>query len=111
MLSKSVILLIGLCFCFATGVEDKARYDNYRVYNVHLKTDDQVKVFQQIEGRSDSYIFIGHARETNQNLSILVAAHKIAELTDLMKDNQVAYKILVSILVEVVVMYENRLFD
>lgn len=94
MLSNSVTLLIGLCFCFTAGVEDKARYDNYRVYNVHLKTDEQVKVFQQIEGRSDSYIFIGHAREANQNLSILVAAHKVAELTDLMKDNQVAFKIL-----------------
>lgn len=95
MSSTAVFLLVGL-FCFANGLEDKARYDNYRVYNVHLKTEDQVKVFQQIEARSDSYIFIGHAREPDQHLSILTAAHKIAELTDLMKDNQIEYKVLVS---------------
>lgn len=92
---KSVILLVGL-FCLANGIEDKARYDHYRVYSVHLKTEDQVKVFQEIEARSDSYNFMGHPREPNQNLSFLAAAHKIAELTDLMNDNQIAYNILVS---------------
>lgn len=94
MLSKAVIFLIGF-ICFAYGVEDKARYDNYRVYRVHLQTDDQVKLFQEIEARSDSYIFMGHAREANQNLTILVASHKISQLTDLMSDNKVDYNILV----------------
>lgn len=78
------------------GIEDKARYDNYRLYHVHLKTDEQVKVFQQIEAQSDSYIFIGHAREANQNLTILVAAHKVADLTDILAANNVGFKILVS---------------
>lgn len=96
MLSKTAILLVGF-FCFSYGIENKARYDNYRVYRVHLKTEDQVKVFQEIEARSDSHIFMGHARTPNQNLSILTAAHKISELTDLMKANQIEHTILVSL--------------
>lgn len=83
--------------CLAHGiVEDKARYDNYRVYNVHFKTDEQVKLFQEIERRSDSYIFIGHAREKNQNLTILAAAHKIPDFTFILTSNNVAYTVLVS---------------
>lgn len=92
---KTVIILIGL-ICSTNGVDDKARYDNHRIYRVHLKTDDQVKVFQEIEQRSDSYQFMGHAREANQNLSFLVAAHKIADLTDILTDYKIGYEILVS---------------
>lgn len=85
--------------CMAHGiVEDKARYDNYRIYNVHFKTDEQVKLFQQIESLSDSYIFIGHAREKNQNLTILAAAHKIPDFTYILKSNNVAYTVSVSCL-------------
>lgn len=96
MLLKTLIICFAWIFVVVHGIEDKACYDNYRLYRVHLKTDDQVKVFQQIEARSDSYIFIGHAREANQNLTILVAAHKVADLTDILAANNVGYKILVS---------------
>lgn len=96
MLPKLAIFCVIVFIYGVNGHENKARYDNYRLYRVHLKTEDQVKVFQQLEARSDSYIFIGHAREPNQNLTILVAAHKIAELTDIMDDKKVGYDILVS---------------
>lgn len=95
MSSKTVIFILAL-ICFACGQENKARYDNYRLYRVQLKTDDQVKAFQEIESRSDSYIFIGHAREPNQNLTIMVAAHKVAEITDILNDYKVGHEILVS---------------
>lgn len=95
MLSKTLFILIGFV-CLVNGVEDKARYDNYRVYRVHMKTIDHVKVFQEIEAHTDSYIFMGHPREPNQNLTILVAAHKIADLTDIMNDNKIDFVVLVS---------------
>ncbi|XP_031627789.1 zinc carboxypeptidase isoform X2 [Contarinia nasturtii] len=96
MWSTISIFVIAL-ICLANGQEnkeDKARYDNYRMYSVHLKTEEHVKVFQEIEARSDSYIFMGHARQANQNLSILAAAHKIADLTDIMHQFNISYKVL-----------------
>lgn len=96
MSSKTIAVFVCTLICFACGQGNKARYDNYRLYRVHFKTDDQVKAFQEIEARSDSYIFIGHAREINQNLTILVAAHKVAELTDILNDYKVEHEILVS---------------
>lgn len=92
---KIAIILIAF-ICSANAIEDKARYDNHRIYRVHLKTDDQVKVLQEVEKRSDSYQFMGHAREPNQNLTILAAAHKIADFTDILNDNKINYTILVS---------------
>lgn len=76
---------------------DKARYDNYRLYRFHLKTEEQVKLFQQIEEESDSYTFYGHAREPGQKLTVMVAAQKIAEIHDVMKRFDVEGTILVSI--------------
>lgn len=95
MLLKTILISFAW-ICLAHGVEDKARYDNYRVYRVHLKTVEQVKIFQQIEAHTDSYMFMGHAREANQNLTILAAAHKVADLTDILTSNNIGYKILVS---------------
>lgn len=96
MLLKAPILCVIAFICSTNGQEHKARYDNYRLYRVQLKTEDQVKVFKELEHRSDSYIFIGHAREINQNLTILAAAHKIAELTDILTDYKAGFEILVS---------------
>lgn len=59
----------------------KARYDNYRLVRVTLKTDDHVKLFQELEAESDSYTFYGHARKVGQDLTIMVAAHKYEEFS------------------------------
>lgn len=89
-------LVISLGALAINGLEDnKARYDNYRIYSVKIATDEHVKMFQEIEERSDSYTFIGHARHVNQELSIMVASHKIAEITDLLKTKNVEHTILV----------------
>lgn len=73
----------------------QARYDNYRMYYVTLETDEHVKVFQNLEERSDSYTFYGHARLPGQNLTIMVAAHKIAEIEDILETYRIEYQILV----------------
>jgi hypothetical protein len=57
-------------------VVNKARYDNYRLVRLTLKTQEHVDLFQELEGESDSYTFYGHALNPDQNLTILVAAHK-----------------------------------
>ncbi|XP_054739831.1 zinc carboxypeptidase isoform X1 [Anastrepha obliqua] len=74
--------------------EDLARYDHYRVYNVELDTDQHVDIFQKMEQQSDSLTFMGHAREIGQKLTILVAAHKVADFADLLKTYGVKHRIL-----------------
>ncbi|XP_063704888.1 zinc carboxypeptidase-like [Culicoides brevitarsis] len=73
----------------------KARYDHYRLYRVHLATDEQLKTFQELEARSDSYVFYGHARVVGQKVTLMVAAHKIAEFAvDILDKYGVQYELL-----------------
>lgn len=74
-----------------------ARYDNYRLYRLHLETDEQVKIFVELEEVSDSVIFYGHARQIGQKLTIMVAAHKVADITELLQRFNVEHQILVSL--------------
>ncbi|GAB0093571.1 zinc carboxypeptidase [Sergentomyia squamirostris] len=73
---------------------DKARYDNYRLYRLHLDTEEQVKILQELEEKSDSCVFYGHARHPDQNLTIMVAAHKIAEIVNLFERYKIENQVL-----------------
>lgn len=94
-------VFFGINACIAcdgpasAAASNKARYDQFRIYRVFLETDEQVGIMQQLENRSDSYQFMGHARNPNQNLSIMVAPQKIAEITDLMDRFQIQGQVLV----------------
>lgn len=54
----------------------KARYDNYRLLRLQLETQEQIKLFQELEAESDSYTFYGHALKAPQSVTVMVAAHK-----------------------------------
>ncbi|KAH8284556.1 hypothetical protein KR018_004302, partial [Drosophila ironensis] len=73
---------------------DQARYDNYRIYNVEFENEQQIELFQKLEDQSDSLTFIGHAREIGQKLSILVAAHRVADFADLLKTYKLKHRVL-----------------
>lgn len=69
----------------SSGSIGKARYDNYALYRVHIKTEAQVQTLQELEAKSDSYVFIGHALRPDQKLVILVSAHKLAEIEEIIE--------------------------
>lgn len=94
-LKFSLLLLISL---ISVACAEKARYDNYRLYRFHLATQKHVELFQELEAQSDSYTFYGHAREAGQKVTVMVAAHKIAEIHDLMKRYGFEGVVLVSII-------------
>uniref|UniRef100_A0A336MQX1 Zinc carboxypeptidase A 1 n=1 Tax=Culicoides sonorensis TaxID=179676 RepID=A0A336MQX1_CULSO len=61
----------------------KARYDNFALYRLHIKTEEQVKILQELEEKSDSYVFYGHALRPDQRLTVMVGAHKLVEIEEL----------------------------
>lgn len=83
--------------CAGSGAKDQARYDHYRIYNVQFDNEEQIKLFQKLEEQSDSLTFIGHAREIGQKLSILVAAHRVADFADLLETYKLQHRVLVCI--------------
>lgn len=97
----AVILILSLR-CLSTVIandsnQNIARFDNYRVYRITFETEQQVKIFQELEQQSDSCTFYGHARAPGQKLTIMVAAHKIADVADLLERFHVEHEVLVSI--------------
>lgn len=87
------VMLVMAC---TEDYPEKARYDNYRLIRVHLKTQEHVDLFQELEEESDSYTFYGHALNVNQDVTIMVAAHKIFEIQDLTQRYGIKYSVLVS---------------
>ncbi|XP_052866420.1 zinc carboxypeptidase-like [Anopheles cruzii] len=96
MCNKNHFLLLLLIAFLGNvfGHTNEARYDNVRLYRFFIETEDQVKMLQKLENTSDSYSFMGHARHANQNLTVMVAGHKIAEITELMHRYQLEGTIL-----------------
>uniref|UniRef100_A0A4Y0BPJ3 Zinc carboxypeptidase A 1 n=1 Tax=Anopheles funestus TaxID=62324 RepID=A0A4Y0BPJ3_ANOFN len=75
--------------------DSAARYDHYRLYRVELDTEDHVVLFQQLEAKSDSCTFYGHARQPGQQLTIMVSASKVADFEDLLALHAVNGRLLV----------------
>uniref|UniRef100_A0A1B0DBQ1 Zinc carboxypeptidase A 1 n=1 Tax=Phlebotomus papatasi TaxID=29031 RepID=A0A1B0DBQ1_PHLPP len=98
MYSRIVFLILCLIVSvvvISCGIEDKARYDNYRIYRFHLATEDQVRIMQELDLKSDSFIYFGSARYPIQNLTIIAAAHKVPEIEDLCERYQITHEVLV----------------
>lgn len=96
-LLAAVVLLAAIGASHAQNGTNVARYDNYRLYRVHITTDAQVAMLQELELRSDSCIFYGHARRIGQRLTILVSAHKIADFAELLERYALEHQLLVSV--------------
>lgn len=92
-----VILSLGSLPICISNTQNIARFDNYRLYHITFESEQQVKIFQELEQKSDSCTFYGHARAPGQKLTIMVAAHKIADFADLLERFNVEHEVLVSI--------------
>lgn len=86
----------GSVACETENENHKARYDHYGLYRFHLVTQKHVELFQELEEKSDSYTFYGHALTPDQNVSVVVAPSKIAEIDELCNRVGIKYSILVS---------------
>lgn len=87
-------LVLSVLFKLTAGVDNSARYDNYRLYEVMIETEYQYNVLQILEVKSDSYISLGSRTKPNPSVTIAVAPHKFSEFADLMHINKFSHKLL-----------------
>lgn len=62
-----------------------ARYDHFKLWQMHIETEDQLQMMLELEKRGMGIDFIGHVRKTGQSLTILVPSHLVANIADLFK--------------------------
>lgn len=80
-------MLIKWSFLFflsiITGlVAEKDRFDNHRLYGVHIDTLDQLKLFRNLEENSDGFLLWNYP-VLGDTVDVMVAPHKLAEFSDL----------------------------
>lgn len=76
-LAQIFLIFVSLSIAIACDMDaDKARYDHYRLMRFSLQTAEHIELFQDLEEKSDSYTFYGHALQAPQDVTVLVAAHK-----------------------------------
>lgn len=76
-----LLLLIAAAVCSAFA--EQARFDNYRVYQVNIATEQQLQTLQYLEQHSDGYIFWDLPAQTNMELELVVPPHKFADFEEL----------------------------
>lgn len=87
-------LVLSVLFKLNVAVDSSARYDNYRLYEVMIETEDQNTVLQILEANSDSYIFLRSWTKLNPSRTIAVAPHKFSEFTELMHIEKFGHKLI-----------------
>ncbi|XP_055907038.1 zinc carboxypeptidase A 1-like [Eupeodes corollae] len=81
-----IFVLMGLCLALAFG--ERTRYDNYRLYTVTPSNLEQLKILQEIEGKSDSVIFLQGPYVLGKAVQIVVAPHKAHDIIDGLRRNE-----------------------
>lgn len=72
---------------------EKARFDNYRIYLVHIENEDQLKVIQDLETNSNGLEFLEMPNTIDGVAEILVPPHKFAEINELFQKHNLKNEI------------------
>ncbi|XP_058814852.1 zinc carboxypeptidase-like [Topomyia yanbarensis] len=75
-----VFLLIVAVLSAVTA--EQARFDNYRVYELHIESAEQLEILQYLEEHPDGYIFWESPVQTNMDLNLVVPPHKYSDFEE-----------------------------
>ncbi|KAJ6634319.1 Zinc carboxypeptidase A 1 [Pseudolycoriella hygida] len=93
----TVTLKLFLCFQFvysATGtITSGARYDNYRLYELHPSAERHIRLLKDVEENSDSFIFLQAATKVNASVAVVVAPHKFADFDSILSTEDITHRI------------------
>lgn len=78
---KSIVLGLVLLCSFVAAIE-KARFDNYRVYSLHVETVEQLLELKKLDGNSDGFEFWKLA-DVGRETDLMVPPHKFADFEEL----------------------------
>ncbi|EDV94099.1 zinc carboxypeptidase A 1 [Drosophila grimshawi] len=93
-LNKSLLLaLLGLLATFGLSQAERVRYDNYRMYKANAENVDQLAVLKDLEGSSDSIIFLDGVHIVGADVQMVVAPHKVPDLLEVLGRAEIKYEL------------------
>ncbi|XP_055599535.1 zinc carboxypeptidase-like [Uranotaenia lowii] len=89
-LSKSAFVLL-VVFGLSVGIYgEKARFDNYRVYRIHIENEHQIKVLQAIGNLRGGYSFWDDPIKVDSDVDLVVPPHKFGEFGEIVENHGIA---------------------
>ncbi|XP_073824116.1 zinc carboxypeptidase A 1-like [Musca autumnalis] len=96
-MANKLNLVLGFCLlAVALCSGERARYDNYRVYQTTASSPAELEVLKQLEGTSDSIMFMDGIHYMNKPINVVVAPHKVPDFLEIMGVNEIEYKLIES---------------
>lgn len=80
-------------FCVVKISTQRVRYDNYHVNRTTIKTEDQLSVLKNLDGSSDSLIFLNDINLQVKNIHVVAAPHKIPEFLGVLNKHGVTFEL------------------
>ncbi|XP_020800488.1 zinc carboxypeptidase A 1 [Drosophila serrata] len=90
-LTKCLLLAIVAAVAIASVSAERARYDNYRLYKANSENAEQLAVLKQLEGSSDSIMFLDGVHIVGADVKIVVAPHKVPDFLEIMGKSEIKY--------------------
>uniref|UniRef100_A0A182WHJ4 Zinc carboxypeptidase A 1 n=1 Tax=Anopheles minimus TaxID=112268 RepID=A0A182WHJ4_9DIPT len=92
--SRCAVMAVLAFIAVAIEAAQVARYDNYPLYRVTPKSEEQLKVVAAMEHVSDSLIFLETARKVGDRFDIIVAPHKLADFTETLEADYIPHELI-----------------
>lgn len=77
-----VALLLSVILVVLATEDNRARFDNYRVYSFPVEKEHQLEALQEIEAHPDGLMFL-EAPILGRTAELLAPPHKLADVQDL----------------------------
>ncbi|KAL7038516.1 hypothetical protein ACKWTF_009593 [Chironomus riparius] len=94
------VLFLNSILVSVNGCE-KARYDNYRVYELFIANQEQLDLLKQIDEYPDGYRIIEYPGTVNKDVQLIVPPHKFADFSELVHKFQIKSRLIITNLQEV----------
>lgn len=75
------LIVFGACIAIVFG--ERARFDNYRIYSVHVENGQQLNVLRELEIHPDGILFQALPTKVGQIVDLITPPHKIADISEL----------------------------
>lgn len=88
----------SLCWLLVTGdfaaEASRISYDNYKVYKATPSNAAELEVLKNLDGSSDSIMFLNGVHAVNRDVSVMVAPHKVVDFSRVMKSNGINFNVM-----------------
>ncbi|XP_055847943.1 zinc carboxypeptidase A 1-like [Episyrphus balteatus] len=90
-MSRSLLIFVSVCLALAVG--EQARYDNYRVYKVIANDIDQLAALKDLDGSTDSMIFLDGVHALSKGVHVVVAPHKVPDFVNILSTKGITHEL------------------